>query len=173
MGHESRCSRSHLKCHILGIKDRSVRTLIRLWLTLPCGRGWKGLSQEIGIHKGACVRQCWTGLLKPSVTVFTTFIAAVIRRYLSSDSKHSQCLKHNHRAVRIKAFFPVGAFQKCWGFKISFWLDNKHSTEEFLKPFLKNCKAESYILLPSLREHLARWKKCSHCLFIRHFDALI
>lgn len=105
MGHESRCSPSHLKCHILGIKDRSVRTLIRLWLTLPCGRGWKGLSQEIGIHKGACVRQCWTGLLKASVTVFTTFIAAVIRRYLSSDSKHSQCLKHNHRAVRIKAFF--------------------------------------------------------------------
>lgn len=42
---------------------------------------------------------------------------------------------------------------------MSFWLDNKQATEEFLKPFLKNCKAKSYILLPSLQEHLAQWKK--------------
>lgn len=40
----------HLRCHILGIRDRSARTLIWPWLTLPCGR-LKGLSQEIGIHE--------------------------------------------------------------------------------------------------------------------------
>lgn len=51
---EPRQAQTHLKCQILGIRDRSVKTLSWLWLTLPCGRDWRGLSQEIGIHKGMC-----------------------------------------------------------------------------------------------------------------------
>lgn len=57
MSCEPRHSLSHLKCQILGSTDRSVRTLSWLWLTLPCGRDWRGLSQDIGIHEGFCARQ--------------------------------------------------------------------------------------------------------------------
>ena len=49
---EFRQAQSHLKCQILGSTDRSVKTLCWLWLTLPCGRDWRGLPREISIQKG-------------------------------------------------------------------------------------------------------------------------
>lgn len=71
----TRLESRHLRCHILGIGDRSAGTLMWPQLTLPCGR-LKGLSQEIGIHEEKPVHVCksWTGLLNVVAAVLESLL---------------------------------------------------------------------------------------------------
>lgn len=137
---EPRQAQAHLKCQILGIRDRSVKTLSWLWLTLPCGRDWRGLSQEIGIHKGSCARQCWTGHLKHRTALIQLLSRWFLRHFLRSDS-----LLYSPTAVRLES----GCFKQ------TLWLDSNQTTRNcdhqasrpFLYPIFKCSITKSHIFV--------------------------
>lgn len=85
---------SHLKCQIIGSADRSVKTLSLL--TLPCGRDWRSLSQEISIHMGACTRQCWTGHRFETQNCFCASSVSGFQDSLWDWTLRSMCLYRPH-----------------------------------------------------------------------------
>lgn len=106
---EPRQNPSHLKCQILGRTDRSVKTLSWLWLTLPCGRDWRGLSQEISIHKGSCACQHGTGhRLETQDRFYTTSVTLVFKAVCTIMSETGCFLSVCNRFLpSISKFFTL------------------------------------------------------------------
>lgn len=59
---------------------------------LPCGRNWRGFSQEISIHKGSCARQRWTGhRLERQDCFYTSSVTLVFKAVCEIRLKWTCC----------------------------------------------------------------------------------